>query len=70
MLDQVLITYNLLNQDRGLSTNFDGGRVLKEDWMMFDSSTYGEKLPSATYGGPEYYGGPSDHLPIYVVFTW
>lgn len=70
MLDQVLVSYNLLNQERGLSTGYDGGHVLREDWMMYESETYGEKLPSATFGGPHYYGGPSDHLPVYVVFTW
>ncbi len=70
MLDQILVSYNLLNQKKGLTTGYDGGHVLKEEWMMYDSELYGEKLPSATYGGPEYYGGPSDHLPIYVVFTW
>ena len=70
MLDQIIVSYNLLNQGRGLSTGFDGGKILKEEWMLYESEKYGEKLPSATYGGPEYYGGPSDHLPVYVVFTW
>jgi len=70
MLDQIIVSYSLLNQERGLRTGFDSGRILKEEWMLFTSEKYGEKLPSATYGGPEYYGGPSDHLPIYVEFTW
>ncbi len=46
------------------------GAILKEEWMLYESEKYGEMLPSATYGGPEYYGGPSDHLPVYVVFTY
>jgi len=70
MLDQVIISYNLLNQEKGLSTSYDGGAILKEEWMLYMSEKYGELLPSATYGGPEYYGGPSDHLPVYVVFTY
>jgi len=70
MLDQMIISYNLLNQEKGLSTGYDRGIILKEEWMLYVSETYGESLPSATYGGPEYYGGPSDHLPIYVEFTW
>ncbi|MCK5136441.1 MAG: endonuclease [Bacteroidales bacterium] len=70
MLDQIIVSYNLLNQKRGLTTGFEGGRVLKEEWMMYDSEKYGTSLPSSTYGGPEYYGGPSDHLPVYAVFTW
>jgi predicted extracellular nuclease len=70
MLDQILVSYNLLNQEKGLSVGYNGGKILKEEWMLYESETFGEKLPSATYGGPEYYGGPSDHLPVYVKFTW
>ncbi len=70
MLDQVIISYNLLNQAKGLSTNFDGGKIIKEEWMLYKSEKYGEMLPSSTYGGPEYFGGPADHLPVYVVFTY
>jgi predicted extracellular nuclease len=70
MLDQMIVSYNLLNQERGLSTGFDSGHILKEEWMLYVSEKYGESLPSSTYGGPEYFGGPSDHLPIYVEFTW
>jgi len=70
MLDQMIVSYNLLNQERGLSTGFENGRILKAEWMLYESEKYGESLPSATYGGPQYFGGPSDHLPIYVEFTW
>lgn len=70
MLDQIIVSYNLLNQERGLSTGYEGGKILKEEWMLYNSEKYGDKLPSATYGGPEYYGGPSDHLPVYVEFSW
>ena len=70
MLDQILVSYNLIEQEKGLSTAYGSGMILKEEWMLYPSEKYGEGLPSATYGGPEYYGGPSDHLPIYVKFTW
>ena len=70
MLDQVIVSYNLLNQKSGLSTGFDSGKILKEEWMLYKSEKYGEMLPSSTYGGPQYFGGPADHLPVYVEFTW
>ncbi len=70
MLDQVIISFNLLNQEKGLSTTYNGGAILKQEWMLFLSEKYGEMLPSATYGGTEYFGGPADHLPVYVVFTY
>jgi predicted extracellular nuclease len=70
MLDQFIVSYNMLNQESGLTTGFEQGKIFSEEWMMYDNEKYGEKLPSSTYGGPNYYGGPSDHLPIYVTFTW
>ena len=70
MLDQIIVSYSLLDQERGLTTGYNRGVILKEEWMLYVSEKYGESLPSATYGGPEYYGGPSDHLPIFVEFTW
>ena len=70
MLDQIIVSYNLLNQEKGLSTGFESGKILEEEWMFYVNEQYGDKRPSSTYGGPNYYGGPSDHLPIYVVFTY
>ena len=70
MLDQIIVSYNLLNQDKGLSCQFESGQILREDWMLYISEKYDDMLPSSTYGGPEYYGGPGDHLPVYVTFTW
>ena len=70
MLDQIIISHNLLNQKKGLSTTYTGGTILKEDWMLYQSEKYGLMLPSATYGGPNYFGGPSDHLPVYLIFTY
>ncbi len=70
MLDQIIISYNLLNQKDGLSTTYTGGAILKDEWMLYQSEKYEQMLPSATYGGPEYFGGPSDHLPVYIVFTY
>jgi predicted extracellular nuclease len=70
MLDQVIISYNLIGQKKGLSTTFDSGSILKEEWMLYENEKEGVKLPSATYTGTQYFGGPSDHLPVYVVFTY
>jgi len=66
--DQIVISYNLIDQHGQLSTAYDGGKVLAAEWMM---GTYnGNKVPARVYGGNEYLGGVSDHLPVYVTFTW
>lgn len=70
MYDQIVVSYSLLNQERGLSTTFDGGKILKEEWMLYYDERNDVKVPNRTYGGDNYYGGISDHFPVYVTFTW
>ena len=70
MYDQIIVSYSLLNQSKGLSTGFEGGKILKEEWMLYYDENNDVKVPNRTYGGNNYYGGISDHFPIYVTFTW
>lgn len=41
MLDQLIVSYNLLNQEKGLSASHDGGRIIKEESMLYQSEKYG-----------------------------
>jgi hypothetical protein len=59
-----------LNQDKGLSAGYESGKVLKEEWMLYNDEKQNIKVPNRTYGGNNYFGGISDHLPVYVTFTW
>ncbi len=68
--DQIVISYSLLNQANGLSANFDSGVILKQDWMLYFDERNNVHVPNRTYGGDNYYGGISDHFPIYVTFSW
>ena len=68
MLDQIIVSYNLINQKSKYSTTYEGGIIYKADFMTFKNQE-GDEVPNRTYGGPVYYGGISDHFPIYVVFT-
>ncbi len=61
-LDQMVVSGAFLNSPKGFRVGAVG--IFREDWMMFDHEKYG-LTPSRTYGGPNYYGGYSDHLPIY-----
>lgn len=61
-LDQFIVSANLF--DKGLlSVDASSYIIVKKDWMLYTNSK-GEKSPSRTYGGKNYYGGYSDHLPI------
>ena len=68
MLDQIIISQALLSPKSGLRTNYDSGKIFSAEWMMYNDERLGQKVPSRTYGGPNYYGGVSDHLPVYVTF--
>jgi len=66
MLDQIIISHNLINVKSGLGCSFDSGKVFKEDWMMYTSKD-GDVSPNRMYGGDIYFGGVSDHLPVTLV---
>ncbi len=68
MLDQMIISKGLYNPEKGVEVSYDQCKILEKAWMMYTDKKYGDKKPSRTYGGPNYYGGYSDHLPIYSRF--
>lgn len=63
MLDQIILSPNLYNNTGAFQ--YKSTVLFQAEWMMFKSDKYG-LTPSRTYGGPKYYGGYSDHLPVYV----
>jgi exonuclease III len=56
-IDHVIVSNSLKNRV------FSSGAFSK-DWMLYINDQ-GEKYPSRTYGGSNWYGGFSDHLPVY-----
>ncbi len=62
MLDNIIASSNLLSPSSKI--RILNPSIFQEDWMMYDNPKYG-KTPNRTYGGPNYYGGYSDHLPVY-----
>jgi len=67
MLDNLIISRSLLSDKSGYHTDYDGGKIFRQEWMLFKDQKYNESVPDRTYGGPQYYGGISDHFPIYVI---
>jgi len=69
MLDQLIVSGAMINSEKGLLIkNYDTG-ILRHDFFLYENS---EKVmvPAKTYGGRKYYGGYSDHLPIYFYFYY
>lgn len=67
MLDQIIISQALLDTKQGYFTDFGGGEIYNEEWILYKNSKAGTLTPNKTYGGNTYFGGISDHLPVYVV---
>jgi endonuclease/exonuclease/phosphatase family metal-dependent hydrolase len=65
MLDQIIISYNLMDRQGYFSCNYDDAGIFKGDWMLYETRE-GIKVPNRTYGGSNYFGGISDHLPVYL----
>ncbi|MDC1105829.1 hypothetical protein OAT16_03930 [Prolixibacteraceae bacterium] len=77
MLDNVIVSSNVIKKDKGLGVSiapmeqrgkFFPATIFIEDWFTFESDL-GKTSPSKTYGGPNYYGGYSDHYPIVLKLT-
>ena len=63
MIDQIMATGNLLNTQNTWSLqNF---QVYSDPTLLFTHPEYGLS-PDRTYGGDVYFGGFSDHLPIFM----
>ncbi|MCG6188418.1 endonuclease/exonuclease/phosphatase family protein [Maribellus maritimus] len=63
MLDNLIVSTNLLDEE-GFQCKDKKGFVFHEEWMEYKNNR-GEVSPNRTYGGPNYYGGISDHFPVY-----
>ena len=59
-LDQIIVSKNLTQSNyRVLS-----GGSFQTDFMLY-TNIQGEVYPSRSFGGDNWYGGFSDHLPVY-----
>lgn len=65
MLDNLIVSQAFF-ADKGYTVSRNGGQIFRPRWILHDNSKAGDFVPNRTYGGKNYYGGYSDHLPIYV----
>ena len=64
MFDQIIVSTSLLNGENGMQVVSPSQTVIKHDWMLYHPKK-GEPRPNRTSAG-KYYGGYSDHLPVYI----
>ncbi len=66
MFDQIMVT-RALTGSAGYTTDLSGGRILKSKLNLITDDVTGISSPFRTYGGNNWLGGVSDHLPVFVI---
>jgi hypothetical protein len=69
MLDQIIISRSVLSDRKGWHAGYGDGHILREEFLLYHDEKRQDYVPSRTYGGPNYFGGISDHLPVYFSLT-
>ncbi len=64
MIDQVLVSEELLTGTGKLYTNTEMFKVYKPDFLLRKDPKYPGASPFSTFSGYKYQGGYSDHLPV------
>lgn len=67
MFDQVIVSSPMLHGKKGIKVDSEDQEIIKYDWMLYQPKT-GDARPSRT-AAREYYGGYSDHLPVFIRMT-
>lgn len=67
MFDQIIVSTSMLKGNNGLKVNAPDQTVIKHDWMLYHPKK-GPARPNRT-AGSKYYGGYSDHLPVFIPMT-
>ena len=66
IFDQIIVTLGVMGDREGLHYQEGSARIFHADFMLEDDETYHGKKLFRTYVGPRYFGGFSDHLPVYM----
>lgn len=68
LFDQLIVSGNLLQKKRGKGPVIRApyAYIFKPEWLLYKNKA-GEMVPDRTAGSREYFGGFSDHLPVYLI---
>lgn len=65
VFDQLIVSQGLLYGKSQLGVVSNRASILRHEDLLYTYSN-GDQKPGSTYGGENYYGGYSDHLPVYL----
>ena len=66
VFDQIIVTSAVMDDRVGFHYQEGSARIFAADFLFEDDETYHGKKLFRTYIGPHYFGGFSDHLPVYI----
>ena len=67
MFDQVIVSHPLFEKSANYYLTFEDGKVFKDDQVIAADPETGKEGIIRTFSGNVYKGGPSDHLPVFVI---
>ncbi len=67
LFDQVIVTGNTLSAKKSLRTSVNDAGIYKAEYLLFKTKA-DESRPNRTMSSSKYFGGYSDHLPVYIKF--
>ncbi len=72
LFDQIIVSGNLLinhKQGNGAVILPPYSTIFKQDWMLYKNKA-GDMVPNRTASSKDYFGGYSDHLPVFVIVNY
>ena len=66
MFDNIILSQSLTDNSDYYAENAEGF-IYMPDEILYYNAKANFKIPNKTYGGKNYYGGYSDHLPVYFI---
>ena len=66
VFDQIIVTNAVMEDMEGIHYQEGSARIFHADFLFEDDEVYHGKKLFRTYVGPRYFGGFSDHLPVYI----
>ena len=66
IFDQIIVSNSLVDNEKGLLYKKNSATIFHADFLFEKDESFGGVKLFRTYVGPKYYGGYSDHLPVYI----
>jgi hypothetical protein len=68
LFDQVIVSGNMISRKKGINTVAENAGIFKAEYLLYKDKN-GPSRPNRTMSSDKYFGGYSDHLPVYVKFN-